>query len=409
MRARNYDPASIDQFLAIDATWRSQTQEVETMRAEQKKIGEARKIEEAKALKEKIAGAQGKLREVEQERDQLVRLIPNLLHANAPRGTSEEDNIILRTISKKPKLDFPVKDHLELGTNLGIIDTERAAKVSGSRFGYLLGGAAQLELALIQFALNTLTNENLLKKIAKKAKLTVPAKPFTFVIPPTLIKSEMMSAMGYTERGGDEIYKLQDDDLVLVGTAEQALGPMHSDETLTVEELPRRYLGFSSSFRREAGSHGKDTKGILRVHQFDKLEMLSITTKEESENEHKLLLAIQEYLMQSLDLHYQVLNVCSADLGDPAAAKFDIETWMPGQNKYRETSSTSNTTDFQSRRLGIKYRQGQETNFAHLINGTAFAIGRTLIAIIENNQTKQGTVNIPKALQKYTGFKEIKN
>ena len=224
-----------------------------------------------------------------------------------------------------------------------------------------------------------------------------------------MIKPEMMKAMGYVERGGEEIYYLPKDDLYLVGTSEQSIGPMHAGEILEEKDLPKRYVAFSTCFRREAGSYGKDTKGILRVHQFDKVEMFSICKPEDSLKEHKLLLSLEEELMQKLKIPYRVIDICTGDLGDPAAAKFDIEAWMPGQNEYRETHSTSNCTDFQARRLNIRYKSRDgKLNFVHTLNGTAFS-QRPILAIIENNQQKDGSIKVPRVLQKYVGFKEIKS
>lgn len=411
VKNRNYDPKIVDDFLAIDEQWRKATAEIEGMRAEQKKLGAERKIEEAKALKGKMAELETGLSDLELKRKAVLKKIPNLTMPWVVVGKDDTQNQTLREVGTKPVFKFKHKDYVELSEKLGVIDTARAGKVSGSRFGYIMGGLARLEFALIQFATDTVTDEKLLAKLIKKNKLKVSPKAFIPVIPPVMIKEEMMEGMGYVERGGDEIYHFEADKLYLVGTSEQSIGPMHSGETLPAEELPRRYLGFSTCFRREAGSYGKDTKGILRVHQFNKLEMFSITTPELSEDEHKLLLAIEEYLMQALELPYRVLNICSGDLGDPAAAKWDIEVWLPGQlegkGQYRETHSTSNTTDFQSRRLGIKYKDATGTRYAHMLNGTAFS-ERPLLAIIENFQTEKGSIKVPKVLQKYAGIKEIK-
>ncbi len=416
MRNRNYDPKIVDDFLTADKKWRELLIETETKRSEQKKLGAQKKIEEAKAIKIKLEKLNENLKEITQKRAKFLRQIPNLILEGVPIGKDESDNVVLHEEGKKPEFSFKPKDYVALSENLGIIDTERAAKVSGSRFGYILGGLAQLEFALFQFAIDVLTNEKILKRIIAKNKLKVRAAPFTFVIPPVMVKKEMMEAMGYVERGGAEIYFLDKEKLYLVGTSEQSIGPMHSGEVLAEKDLPRRYLSFSTCFRREAGSYGKDTKGILRVHQFNKLEMFSINTPHFSRDEHQFLLAIEEYLMQSLELPYRILNICSGDLGDPAAAKYDIEVWLPGQldgkGEYRETHSTSNTTDFQSRRLNIKYnelRTGNlklETKFVHLLNGTAFS-ERPLLAILENYQTEKGTIKVPKVLQKYCGLKEI--
>ena len=247
-----------------------------------------------------------------------------------------------------------------------------------------------MEFAIVQYVLHTL----------RKYK-------FSPVVPPVMISKKSMGAMGYLDRGADEIYKTQDD-LYLVGTSEQSVGPMHMDEIIDEKDLPLRYIAFSTCFRREAGSYGKDTRGILRVHQFDKLEMFSFTAPEESDKEHKFLLAMEEKLMKGLKLPYQVVNICSGDLGDPAARKWDIETWIPSEGRYRETHSTSTCTDYQARRLNIKMRRKDgKTELLHTLNGTAFAIGRILIAIIENYQQKDGSIKVPAVLQKYCGFKNI--
>ncbi|MFH1253795.1 MAG: serine--tRNA ligase, partial [Candidatus Uhrbacteria bacterium] len=291
-----------------------------------------------------------------------------------------------------PKFDFEPKDYMTIAEKLDLIDVKRAAKVSGTRFGYLKGEVALLEFALINLALDVLSKEH-----------------FIPVIPPVMIKTEMMEAMGYLDTAADraERYFLDKDNLILVGTSEQSIGPMYQGEILEEKDLPRRYVAFSSCFREEAGAYGKDTKGILRVHQFDKVEMFSICQPEKSKEEHQFLLKMEEKLMQSLKLPYQVVQLCTGDLARPSASTIDIETWMPGQGEYRETHSTSNCTDFQARRLNIRYRSKQGVEFVHTLNGTAFAIGRTLIAIIENYQQKDGSVKVPKALQKYTWFKKI--
>lgn len=415
--SRNYDPATVDEFLKLDGEWRTLTTKSETLRAEQKKLGAERKIEEAKKLKGEIEQIADQLEALDKSRTATARKMPNFSRDWVPVGKSDADNKVSKRVPETiPAKDFPVKDYFEVAQKLGIIDTERAGKVSGSRFGYLLGGAARLEFALTQFAMDTVTNVETLRAIAKSADIDlaqIGEHPFIPVIPPVMIKHEMMEGMGYVERGGDEIYNLKEDGLYLVGTSEQSVGTMHADETLPLEQLPRRYIAFSTCFRREAGSYGKDTKGVLRVHQFDKSEMFSLTTPEKSDMEHRFFRAIEEYLMQGLEIPYHVLDVCSADLGDPAASKWDIEAWFPaedgGRGKYRETHSTSNTTDFQSRRLGIRFRGADgKSQIVHMVNGTAFS-QRPILAIIENNQTKEGTVLVPKVLQKYMGgLTEIK-
>ena len=327
------------------------------------------------------------------EFNDLMLKIPNIPFEDVPIGQDERDNISIRKVGKKPKFDFQFKDYMELSENLDLIDVKRAAKVSGSRFGYLKKEAALLEFALIKFASDVLTK-----------------KGFIPVVPPVMIKPEMALGMGYLEQtGDDEAYFFPKDNLYLVGTSEQSIGAMHANEIFDIKDLPRRYFAFSTCFRRESGSYGKDTKGILRVHQFDKLEMFVFSKPEDSKKEHKLLLSVEEELMKALKIPYQVLRICTGDLGRPAAAKYDMESWLPSENRYRETHSTSNCTDFQARRLNIRYKNEEaKLDFVHTLNGTAFAIGRTIIAIIENYQQKEGSIKVPDVLQKYVGFKQIK-
>jgi len=340
------------------------------------------------------------LKDIDNEFQYLMKSIPNPALENVPVGKDDSQNVVLRKVGEKPNFDFKPKDYLSLAEDLDLVDVKRAAKVSGSRFGYLKREAALMEFALVQLALNLAVKKN-----------------FIPVVPPAMIKPEMMERMGYIKKPlnkkreweGDEVYFLKDDNLLLVGTSEQSIGPMHADEVFEKKELPKRYIGFSSCFRREAGSYGKDTKGILRVHQFDKIEMFSFVLPEKSEEEHNLLLGIGEELMQLLGISYQVVDICTGDLGDPAARKYDIEAWMPGQKEYRETHSTSNCTDFQSRRLNVRYKNNEnQSDFVHTLNGTALPIGRILIAIIENYQKKDGSIGIPDILAGYVGKKEIK-
>lgn len=393
---KNVD-VDINKVLDLDKKWRSVLRDIENLRAKQNEMGESvtsekdneKKIEiiaKLKLIKNDIKGMEDEEFSLKNELEGLVRKIPNPPFEDVIVGKDDSENKTLREVGEKPKFDFEFKDYVQLGEDLDIIDTERAAKVSGTRFGYLKNEVAMLEFALVQYAFETLVKEG-----------------FIPVIPPVMIKPESMAAMGYVERGGDEIYFLEKDNLYLVGTSEQSIGPMHMDEIFEEKDLPRRYVAFSTCFRKEAGSHGKDTRGILRVHQFNKLEMFSITTPEQSKDEHKLLLSLEEKLMQGLKLPYRVLDICTGDLGDPAAAKFDIEVWFPSQDTYRETHSTSNTTDFQSRRLNIRYRpKGQEkgTKLVHMLNGTAFS-ERPILAILENYQQADGSIKIPEVLQKY--------
>lgn len=391
------------------------SREIEKLDKEKAKAQFALKVVESKTVKAQLADAEFELKALEEEFRDLMYKLPNVPLAGVPVGNDERDNAVLREVGKKTKFNFEPRDYIELGEKLDLIDTARAAKVSGSRFGYLKHEAPILEFALVQFAVSFLTDEANIRAIIHEKGLNIKPKPFIPVVPPVLVRPEAMRAMGYMERGADEIYHLEKDDLYLVGTSEQSVGPMHQDEVFEEETMPHRHIAFSTCFRREAGSYGKDTRGILRVHQFDKAEMFVFSTPETSAYEHQLLLGIEEKLMSLLGIPYRVLNICTGDLGDPAAAKFDIEAWLPGQNdkkgEYRETHSTSNTTDFQARRLNIKYRKskGGDSEYLHMLNGTAFAIGRIIIAILENYQEADGSVRIPEILQPYTfGLKEIK-
>ena len=381
----------VDLILELDERKRDCLQKIEGLRSEQNKLGREN-IEKAQGIKAEIKKLEPELETVDEELQGLLRKIPNLPLDAVPAGKDDSENIVLREEGEKTKFNFQPKDYMEIGEKLDIIDTRRAARVAGTRFGYIKGGAAMLEFALVNLAWETLAKEK-----------------FVPVIPPVRLKPEIMEGMGYVERGAEEIYYLERDKLYLVGTSEQSIGVMHSGEIFEANDLPKRYAGFSTCFRREAGAYGKDTKGILRVHQFDKVEMFSFCNPEKSKEEHQLLLKMEEKLMQLLELPYRVINICAGDLGDPAAAKYDIEAWLPGQNQYRETHSTSNCTDYQARRLDIKYRDSKtkKPEFVHTLNGTAFAIGRMLIAIIENYQQKDGSVEVPKVLQKYTGFLKI--
>ena len=393
---------NIDQLLLQDKKKREILGELEGLRAEQNKISDKvakeknesnkkKLIDQAQKIRQKTKALEIKLKKVSEKFDELMRKIPNLPLDEVPAGKDDSGNKVLRKVGDLPKFDFKPKDHLDLGEALDLIDVKRAGKTSGSRFGFLKREAAQLQFALMNFGLEILLKHG-----------------FVLVIPPVMLKPEMMEGMGYVERGGEEIYFLKKDNLYLVGTSEQIIGPMHSNEVLDKSELPKRYVGFSSCFRREAGSYGKDTRGILRVHQFDKLEMFTFAHPDRSKEEHELMLSVEEELMQALKLPYQVINICAGDLGDPAAKKYDIEVWMPGQNEYRETHSTSNCTDFQARRLNIRFKNKKgKLEFIHMLNGTALAMGRMIIAIMENYQQKDGSIVVPDVLQKYMGIKKI--
>src|SRR3989338_4601478 len=349
-------------------------------------------IEEGKRLKDKIKTAQAEVEAAERVLEAELRQYPNMLRPDVPEGKDESANIVLKTVGEPTKFLFEPKDHLALGEALGIIDVERAAKVSGARFAYLKGDLVLLEFALIQYALSILVPEG-----------------FTPVFPPQLIAREAMGKMGYLEHGcEEEIYHLKNDDMVLIGTSEQALGPMMMDEVLPERTLPQRFAGFSACFRREAGSHGRDVHGILRMHQFNKMEMFSFVSAEGSDTEHEFLLSLQERFMQGLKLPYRVVKLCSGDTGAPSARTYDIETWMPSQDRYRETHSTSNTTDYQTRRLKVRIKTKKGNEFSHALNGTVFA-ERLLIAILENFQQEDGSMIVPDVLRGYMRKDKIQN
>ncbi|HQK63970.1 MAG TPA: serine--tRNA ligase [Candidatus Staskawiczbacteria bacterium] len=385
----------VDRILELDRQKRQLIQETEALKSEQNKIsrsGDRSLIEKAKEIKTQIKDLEPKSEELEKELQPLLLTLPNIPFDDVPVGKDDTQNVVVRQVNKPEKFDFQPKDYMQLAEPLDLIDTERAGKVAGSRFGYIKGDLALLEFALINLVLDTVKKEG-----------------FKPIIPPVMIKNQIARGTGYYEAGDEsEAYYLPADDLYLTGTSEQSLLAMHADEVLQEKDLPIRYIGFSTCFRREAGSYGKDTKGILRVHQFDKLEMFVYSTAEQSKQEHEKILAIEEKLMKDLDLPYQVLNICTGDLGRPAAKKYDIETWLPSEQKYRETHSCSNCTDFQARRLNIRYKDKEnKMQFCHTLNGTAFAIGRILIMIIENYQQKDGSIKVPEALQKYCGIKAI--
>jgi len=390
IKAKNYNPDLVDRVLKVDQTRRQLIGDIEKLRAEKNKLT-AQDIGKGKKIKETLKRLDPDLKAVEEEMSNLLHQIPNLPAKDVSIGKDESENKEIKKWGKITQFSFKPKSHDELGESLDLIDTKRAAKVSGSRFGYLKNEAVMLEMALINLAFETLLKEG-----------------FIPVLPPAMISKESMEAMGYLDhQGAENMYLLEKDNLILVGTAEQSIGSMHKNEVLLEKDLPKRYVAFSTCFRREAGSYGKDTKGILRVHQFNKVEMFSFTKPEDSDEEHEYLLSLEEKLMQKLELPYQVVKMCSGDLGDPAARKYDIEAWFPSEKKYRETHSTSTCTDFQARRLNTKYKDKDgKLNFVHMLNGTAFS-ERPILAILENYQQKDGSVLVPKILQKYTGFKKI--
>jgi seryl-tRNA synthetase len=331
---------------------------------------------EIKALEQDLSG-------IEEQIAGILPTLPNLPHPSVPDGETAEDAEILREVGDRPQLGFEPRDHLELGLALGVIDIESAARASGSRFAYLKGDLVRVELALVQFALDKIESEG-----------------FIPVVPPVLVREEPLFWTGFLPTDRAQIYEITQDELYLVGTSEVSLAALHADELLEEGDLPLRYGGFSTCFRREAGAAGRDTRGIFRVHQFDKVEMFSFVRPDDSEDEHERILALQEEILGSLGIPYRVVNIPAGDLGASAAKKYDLEAWLPGQGRYRELTSCSNTTDYQSRRLHCRFRpQGAKSPRAvHTLNGTAVAVGRTIVAVMENFQLADGGVEVPEAL-----------
>ena len=390
----------VDYLRELDQRIRNLKKEIYDLRRKRNEISKKaknvpEKIEEAKKIKEELKKKEEEIAGLQKEFNSVFLLIPNIPLEDTPVGEDENDNVVVEKWGEPKKFNFKIKDHLELGELWDLIDVKRAAKISGSRFGILKNEAVLLEFALIKFTYDFLT------------------KKYNFIpiLPPILIRPEAMRGMGYidTEQDLEERYFLEKDNLFLVGTAEQAVGPMHQNEVFEERDLPKRYLAFSTCLREEAGSYGKDTRGIFRVHQFDKIEMFSFAKPEESQRELQFLLGIEKELMKQLKIPFRVVKLCTGDLSRPSAQTFDIEAWIPSQKKYRETHSCSNCTDFQARRLNIRFKRekGSKIEFVHTLNGTAFAIGRTIIAILENYQQKDGRILVPKVLRKYTGFRKI--
>lgn len=379
---------NVDRLLKVDEERRKLIEEVDQLRSQRKNAADARDEKRGQQLKSQLKAKEDKFEKLNEDFYKLIRNIPNLPKDDVPVGKDEGDNQVIKTFGKKPKFTFKPKDHLQLGIAEDLIDIERAAKVSGSRFSYLKNEAVVLEFALVRLTLDTLIPEG-----------------FIPIIPPVIVNKNVIEGLGYHEYLTGEGYRL--DDQYLVGTSEHSIVPMHMDEIFEAKDLPRRYLGFSPSFRREAGTYGKDTKGIFRVHQFDKVEMVSFVKGEDGDKEHDWLVSLEEKLFQKLQIPYQIVKMCTADLGFPTARKYDLEAWIPSEDRYREVTSASTTTDFQARRLNIKYRQKGESHFVYVLNATALAVGRTLIAIFENYQQKGGSIAVPKVLQKYTNFAKI--
>ncbi len=407
--ARGENPHLVDEVLNADAARRQAVLEFEQLRAEQKNLGkqigplqgkakqgdnDATKeleglMKQASGLSEQVSALESAVREADEKLDAVLKLLSNVVESDAPVG-GEADFKVISEHGAKPTFDFQVKDHAEIGEALGAIDIERGAKVSGSRFYYLKNDGALLEFALVNFAMALATKHG-----------------FMPVIPPALVKPEAMEGTGFLGQAAENVYRLEADDMYLVGTAEVPLAALHMDEILDSKNLPLRYVGYSPCFRREAGSHGKDTKGIFRVHWFDKVEMFSFCHPDTALEEHQKLLSFEKEFLDAMELHYRVIDVATGDLGSSASRKFDCEVWFASQERFRELTSTSNCTTFQSRRLKIRMRNDKGTEPVATLNGTLVAITRMIAAIFETHQQKDGSVKIPVALRPYLGGREF--
>jgi seryl-tRNA synthetase len=385
--ARRGAAKDFDALLAVDARWREDTERAETLRAAQKRLSKSKpgpdEMAQLRRLADELTAANEELAQAARERDELLARIPNLPDPAAADGMDEDDAQLVRTWGEPPQFSFPPRDHLELGSPRGWVDMARGARLSGSRFAYRIGDVALAEMALYRFVIDKLTSQG-----------------FLLVLPPILVSEQAMYGTGFLPTEESNLYRLEKDDLYLTGTSEVALAGIHMDERLEPDQLPALYAGFTTNFRREAGAAGKDTRGMFRVHQFDKVEMYVYCVPEQSAEFHERLLAYEEEIAQALGLPYRVMNIAVGDLGAPAAKKYDIEAWFPAQQRYREITSCSNTTDYQARRLNVRYRGDRGLEFVHTLNGTG-ATARALLSIMENFQDEGGTVAVPEVLRRY--------
>ena len=398
IRKRDLD-IDLDKLKLLDESRRALKFESEKLRAEQKKLGkeiasasEKEKVillEKAEKISDKVKSLSEETQQKDEEFFDAWIKIPNIVNSSSPVGKTDEDNKEIKKVGEPKSIKNPMT-HLEIGENLGLIDVERASKISGSRFSYLFGDLVKIQFNLVSYTLNKLSE-----------------KGFNPTIPPVLVRENALFGTGFFPDDSDQVYEVQNDDLFLVGTSEVSLAALHTDEIIDMKNLPLRYAGYSTCFRREAGTYGKDTSGIFRVHQFDKVEMFSFCDPEKSYEEHEQILAIEEEILKDLEIPYRVVDVCTGDLGASAAKKYDIEAWIPSQKKYREVTSCSNTTDFQARRLNMRTKNEDGNTILHTLNGTALAVGRILIALLENNQQSDGSVTFSDDLGKILGVNKL--
>jgi seryl-tRNA synthetase len=413
-RRKGYD-VNVDEVLRWDKTKRQLQQQADELRAKRNDISsrmkggkpEALVIEEGKAVKDQLMAVEASLKEADANFTDLLKKIPNMALGDVPVGATEEENVVAKKVGEPTTFSFEPRNHAEIAEAHGWLDKERAAKVAGSRFAYLKGDLVKLQFGLIQMIMDKLSDQAFIDEIVAENNLNVSNKPFLPVLPPFMLRTELYDAMDRLEPRDDR-YKIEDEDLWLQGSAEHVLGSMHADEIFEEKTLPLRYIGYATSFRREAGTYGKDMEGMFRMHQFDKLEMESLGIAEKGLDEHLFMVAIQEKIMQLLEVPYQVLLKCTADIGKPNARGIDIEAWLPGQNKYRETHTADYMTDYQARRLKTRVRrEGGDIELIHTNDATALPLSRGPIAILENHQQADGSVRIPEALRPYMGGREV--
>ena len=412
MKDRNVPPVDLNVILELDSKRKKTSHDIDSLQQQKKQAANDRNIEEGIKIKKNLQEKEKEFKAIARELTALMNMIPNIPAPETPIGPDESGNQVIEQYGEKTSFSFTPKPHWEIGSDLDIIDSARGAKVTGSRFSFLKGKLVQLQFALINFAIASATDRSVIQKVISSIKEKNPSydvsdNPFIPVIPPALIKPECLYGMGRLEPKEDKFF-LEKDQLFLSGSAEHTLGAMHAGEILNEKDLPIRYIGYSTAFRREAGSYGKDTKGILRQHQFDKLEFESFSIPEKSREEHELFVGMQQYLLSSLGVPYQSVLVCSGDMGTPNQRQVDLEAWMPGQDSYKETHSADYIGSYQARRLGIKVaRESGAKELVHTNDATAYAIGRTLIAILENYQKEDGSIEVPEVLQAYVPFKII--
>lgn len=407
---KGYD-VNIEEVLRLDQTKRQLQQQADELREQRNDISSRMKgarpsdelIAQGKAIKDRLGEIEANLRAADDAFLNLLKKVPNMALADVPVGATEDENVVAKKVGEPKKFDFAPKNHAELAGVRGWLDKERAAKVAGSRFTYLKGDLVKLQFALIQFVMDKLSDQAFINEVIAENGLNVSNKPFLPVLPPFMLRTELYDAMDRLEPRDDR-YKIEGEDLWLQGSAEHVLGSMHADEIFDEKDLPIRYIGYATSFRREAGTYGKDMEGMFRMHQFDKLEMESLGVAEKGLDEHLLMVAIQEKIMQLLEIPYQVLMKCTFDIGKPNARGVDIEAWLPGQDKYRETHTADYMTDYQARRLKTRVRrENGEVQLVHTNDATGLPLSRGPIAILENHQKADGTVNMPVALRQYIG------